>query len=88
VSLEVREPIPDLPGVVDVAHLVDPAGRAVVLHSQDLQRSLSALLEWAASRQIELTGLDARHASLEEAFLAVAGSTDPAESTDHQELTA
>jgi ABC-2 type transport system ATP-binding protein len=68
----VRGPIPDLPGVVDVADLVEPTGRAIVLHSQDLQRSLSALLGWADSEQISLTGLDARQASLEEAFLAVA----------------
>jgi len=49
-------------------------GFALVLHSHDLQRSLNALLGWAESRQIVLTGLDARHASLEEAFLAVARS--------------
>jgi ABC-2 type transport system ATP-binding protein len=68
----VRDPIPDFPGVVDVADLVEPTGRAIVLHSQDLQRSLSALLGWADSEQISLIGLDARQASLEEAFLAVA----------------
>lgn len=79
---EVREPVPDLPGIMDVAGEAGPTGRGIVLHSRDLQRSLSALLGWAAARQIALTALDARHASLEEAFLAVAKTNDATEPND------
>jgi ABC-2 type transport system ATP-binding protein len=81
----VRDPLPDLPGVLGATDLAGPGGRNVVLHSGDLQRSLTALLSWAASRQIVLTGLDARNASLEEAFLAVARSG--AETADLIETT-
>jgi ABC-2 type transport system ATP-binding protein len=72
-----REPIPNLPGIVEITGETDVAGsvgRVVVLHSHDLQQSLGALLDWAATRQITLTGLDARQPSLEETFLAVARS--------------
>ena len=50
-------------------------GRAgtVELESTDLQASLTALLDQARSRDAELTDLDASHASLERAFLAIAG---------------
>ena len=77
----VLDPIPDVPGRVDLVDTARPNGRAVVLHTDDLQRSLSALLGWATSREIALLGLDARPASLEEAFLAVAASAtaDPEE---------
>nr|MDT0657411.1 ABC transporter ATP-binding protein [Micromonospora sp. DSM 115978] len=50
-----------------------PPGR-VTIRTDTLQASLTTLLTWANGRSIELTGLDARSASLEEAFLAVAGS--------------
>jgi ABC-2 type transport system ATP-binding protein len=79
----VGEPVPDLPAAVGVSETSRANGRAVVLHTEDLQQSLSALLGWAAARQIELIGLDARPASLEEAFLAVASSA-----ADHEELLA
>jgi ABC-2 type transport system ATP-binding protein len=79
----VLEPIPDVPGRLDLVDTARPEGRAVTLRTDDLQRSLTALLGWAAARQIALLGLDSRPASLEEAFLAVAASApadpDPAE---------
>ena len=81
-SPEVRVPVPDLPGIVDVGGEAGPTGRLIVLHSQDLQRSLSALLEWAGAHAIALAALDARPASLEEAFLAVAKSSRGPESHD------
>jgi len=61
-------------------------GRGVVVHTQDLQLTLTALLGWASSRDVELPDLNARSASLEEAFLAVAGSTS--EHSDDQEMAA
>jgi ABC-2 type transport system ATP-binding protein len=79
----ITEPVPELPGV-DVLDTARPTGRSVVLHTRDLQRSLTALLGWAAARQLALTELDARQASLEEAFLAVATAASPA----HEEVPA
>jgi ABC-2 type transport system ATP-binding protein len=63
-----------------------PTGRAIQLHTDDLQRSLGALLGWAAAREITLTGLDARQPSLEEAFLAVAAGQPVA--INHEEYSA
>ena len=40
--------------------------------TDDVQQTLTALLEWAKARGIRLRDLNARSASLEEAFLAVA----------------
>ncbi|WP_236835590.1 ABC transporter ATP-binding protein [Blastococcus sp. KM273129] len=60
-------PLPALPGV----RLVEPAPR-VELHTRDLQPALTALLGWAAAEDVALGGLQARSASLEQAFLAVA----------------
>ena len=66
-------PLPPLPGV----QLVDPAPH-VELHTHDLQAALTELLPWAAANGVALAGLQARSASLEQAFLAVAdGATPP-----------
>ena len=62
-----REPVPGLAGT-----RVSITGRNVLLQTQDLQRTLTALLGWANSRGLVLAALDARPASLEEAFHAVA----------------
>jgi ABC-2 type transport system ATP-binding protein len=65
-------PLPDLPGVslaVGLPH--------VELRTDDLQPTLAALLAWAGEHGLELTGLQARPASLEQAFLAVADGTVP-----------
>jgi ABC-2 type transport system ATP-binding protein len=61
--------LPALPG----ARPVDPAGTGPVTIGTDaLQESLAALLGWAAAHDIRLGALDARSASLTEAFLAIA----------------
>jgi len=53
----------------------------VVLHTDQLQASLSELLSWANARGVSLTALQARTASLEEAFLAVADAGDDRDSS-------
>ncbi|HEX8627225.1 MAG TPA: ABC transporter ATP-binding protein [Catenuloplanes sp.] len=72
--------LPDLPGAV-VADRGHPgrltAGERLTLHTDALQATLTALLTWAHDRHVELRELDARSASLEEAFLAVAQQTHP-----------
>jgi len=70
------EQLPDLPSVTVSER--DRGGRTtgrLTLHTDHLQRTLTALLAWADARGIELGELDARSASLEEAFLAVAEGT-------------
>jgi ABC-2 type transport system ATP-binding protein len=65
-------PLPELPGV----RVVEPSPR-VELHTHDLQPALTALLGWAAAEDVALAGLQARSASLEQAFLAVADGDSP-----------
>lgn len=55
-------------GVLD--HELD--GRLVRLHTRDLQRTTTRLLLWAERNDVRLHRLDARSASLEEAFLTIA----------------
>jgi len=62
-----REPVPGLAGT-----RASITGRNVLLQTRDLQRTLTALLGWANSRGLVLADLDARPASLAEAFRAVA----------------
>jgi ABC-type multidrug transport system ATPase subunit len=66
-------PLPSLPGVDVVAPAPD-----VELHTRALQPVLTALLLWARESDVVLAGLQARAASLEQAFLAVADDTSPA----------
>jgi ABC-2 type transport system ATP-binding protein len=47
-------------------------GRRVEVRTERLQEALTELLLWARDKQLELVGLDARSASLEEAFLDIA----------------
>ncbi|MDR7274649.1 ABC transporter ATP-binding protein [Catenuloplanes atrovinosus] len=61
--------IPDLPG----APTIDRDGPDVVIKTDELQATLSALLRWADDHDVTLRDLDARSASLEEAFLTIAG---------------
>ncbi|MFD5823890.1 ABC transporter ATP-binding protein [Lentzea sp. NPDC060358] len=56
-----------LPVVADA----DTSGR-VTVRTNDLQQTLHELLAWAHRNGVALSGLDARSASLEEAFLAIA----------------
>ena len=81
-----HDPVPDLPGAVGPARRDGPTGRRVVVHTRDLQRTLAAALGWAASSGLVLADLDARSASLEEAFLAVAGAAP--DHTDGQTVAA
>ncbi|KXO90011.1 multidrug ABC transporter ATP-binding protein [Tsukamurella pulmonis] len=69
-------PLPALSGSWTAAP--DGAGR-VTLRTHRLQEDLHALLTWAADRNLTLTGLSARHPSLESVFLALAtGAGDDA----------
>jgi len=60
--------VPPLPG----ARTVQCVHRSIEVRTDRLQESLAALLAWANPAGIVLSGLSARSASLEEAFLAVA----------------
>ena len=64
--------LPAVPG----AQLVAAAPR-VELHTRALQPVLTRLLAWATEHDVVLGGLQARAASLEQAFLAVADGADP-----------
>jgi ABC-2 type transport system ATP-binding protein len=64
----------DLPALGElgvVGHDVD--GRTVRLRTHELQRAATGLLVWARDAGVELRRLDVRSASLEEAFLGIAG---------------
>jgi ABC-2 type transport system ATP-binding protein len=54
----------------------------VLLETQDLQAALTALLNWASARNLALAGLDARPASLAEAFHAMAAGDQPGPARD------
>ncbi|MGV9252860.1 ABC transporter ATP-binding protein [Streptomyces sp. NPDC003697] len=62
------ESVPLLPGAAQPV----AQGRHVTIRTDSLQVTLTRLLMWAAEADVALKGLDARSASLEEAFLAVA----------------
>ncbi|MFD7321490.1 ABC transporter ATP-binding protein [Streptomyces sp. NPDC059875] len=51
-------------------------GRHVEIRTHTLQDALGELLTWAREADVRLDGLDARSASLEEAFLEIASRTD------------
>ena len=65
--------LPPLPAMSVLRHEVRD-GR-VLLHTDRLQESLTVLLRWAAENGVGFDRLDARAASLEEAFLALTGDT-------------
>lgn len=54
-------------------------GRTVRLRTRDLQRTATEVLVWARDKGLELGGLDARSASLEEAFLHIAQGLEKTE---------
>jgi ABC-2 type transport system ATP-binding protein len=69
--------LPDLPGARSVH--CDQTSGAVEIRTEALQESLAALLAWANPAGLQLPRLQARSASLEEAFLSVAdGDLSPA----------
>jgi ABC-2 type transport system ATP-binding protein len=81
---ESREPVPDIAGT-----RASVTGRTVLLQTADLQPTLTALLGWANSRDLVLGALDARPASLAEAFHAVAASAGrPAEDDNAKDVAA
>ncbi|MFG2821868.1 ABC transporter ATP-binding protein [Kitasatospora sp. NPDC048365] len=51
-------------------------GRRITVRTTTLQATLTDLLGWAAHHGVALGGLDARSASLEEAFLAIAAGAE------------
>ncbi|MDS1272279.1 ABC transporter ATP-binding protein [Lipingzhangella sp. LS1_29] len=72
------------------ADWVHERGRRIEFSTTNLQFTATELLTWARSRNMTLTGLDARSASLEEAFLHIAeNSADGAVSESlEQEVSA
>jgi ABC-2 type transport system ATP-binding protein len=62
----------DLPVKGHQEHAYEVQEGRIVLHTDRLQEALTALLRWAADNDVRLERLDAREASLEEAFLAIA----------------
>ncbi|MEU8242532.1 ABC transporter ATP-binding protein [Actinoplanes missouriensis] len=64
--------LPALPGLRHNLPGVRPDHGPVTLRTDALQTTLTELLGWARRHDVELAGLEARPASLEEAFLAVA----------------
>ncbi|GAA0384786.1 ABC transporter ATP-binding protein [Streptomyces luteireticuli] len=76
----------DLPPLAELGVLrhseLPGAGGQVELRTRELQRTLTGLLLWARETGVELEGLDARTASLEEAFLAIAGAGSAREEAD------
>lgn len=71
-------PLPELPGMVDTG----ADGGLTVLHTRDLQATLHRLLAWAAETGTDLDRLDARTATLESAFLAIARDDHATPTTD------
>jgi ABC-2 type transport system ATP-binding protein len=65
---EVLQGLGDLPGSTRVV----TEHRTTTVETRDLQATLTALLVHAAARDLRLTGLEARAASLEHVFLSVA----------------
>ncbi|GAA4857540.1 ABC transporter ATP-binding protein [Kitasatospora terrestris] len=55
---------------------VTAEGRRITVRTTTLQATLTDLLGWAAHHGVALGGLDARSASLEEAFLAIAAGAE------------
>lgn len=68
--------LPPLPGAEITAD-----GRRITVRTPRLQADLTTVLGWAARHDLALGGLDARSATLEEAFLAVAAEAATAPET-------
>ncbi|MFF3554695.1 ABC transporter ATP-binding protein [Streptomyces tsukubensis] len=64
---------PDVPAArLPLSLKAGAAGRHVEIRTHELQTALEELLRWARENRVQLEGLDARAASLEEAFLEIA----------------
>lgn len=69
----------DLPPLAELGvRTHEITGRTVRLSTRELQRTATGLLAWAERAGVELQGLDMRSASLEEAFLQIAGEREVA----------
>jgi ABC-2 type transport system ATP-binding protein len=69
---------PEVPGdLAGVTRVVREHGRTT-LETSALQRSVTDLMVWAAHNDVALDDLDARSASLESVFLAIADGRNPA----------
>ncbi|MFI9581325.1 ABC transporter ATP-binding protein [Streptomyces sp. NPDC052236] len=78
--LPVGVPVDRLPSIEHLqATAVDDTGSRIHLQTRDLQTTTHLLLDWAGGQRVRLEEFDARSASLEEAFLHIARSseTDP-----------
>ncbi|MFF5934831.1 ABC transporter ATP-binding protein [Streptomyces sp. NPDC012508] len=64
------------PGRLPLTLKAAAEGRRVEIRTRELQHALGELLDWAREAGVQLDGLDARSASLEEAFLEIASRTD------------
>ena len=73
-SLPAGVPEHDLPPLPSARIAAQDRPGQVTIHTSVLQQTLTALLCWAGDRDVQLAGLDARSASLEEAFLAIAAA--------------
>ncbi|MFG3095262.1 ABC transporter ATP-binding protein [Streptomyces sp. NPDC048202] len=79
-SISFRLPEGWFPGDLPPLHEMGACGhdvdaRTIRLRTHELQRTTTELLLWARGAGVELRGLDARSASLEEAFLEIARET-------------
>ncbi|MFI8323715.1 ABC transporter ATP-binding protein [Streptomyces sp. NPDC085529] len=62
-------------------------GDRIEIRTHALQDDLTALLDWARDHGVRLDGLDARSASLEEAFLDIASRTEDAPADPKETVT-
>ncbi|MFD4790630.1 ABC transporter ATP-binding protein [Streptomyces sp. NPDC058459] len=83
--------LPPLPSLKVTGH--ETAGHLVRLWTNDLQQTTTRLLVWAEAAHLELSRLDVRSASLEEAFLRIAqrakddeGTTDQADDQNRRPM--
>ncbi|WP_329385562.1 ABC transporter ATP-binding protein [Streptomyces sp. NBC_01716] len=67
-----RLPVGVEPGHLPLTLRAAADGRQISIRTQELQRDLGELLRWAGEFGVHLEALDARSASLEEAFLDIA----------------
>ena len=75
IAFQAPDPAPQVPDLPHAIATVD--GSQVTYRSQRLQADLTHLLAWASSHQLELRGLTARSASLEDVFLDIAENAEP-----------
>jgi ABC-2 type transport system ATP-binding protein len=79
ISFVLPAPVPvRLPDLADTHVAEGGPGERLTVHTPTLQDTLTELLLWARRHGVELRDLDARSASLEEAFMAVAKREVPA----------